>query len=408
MSGLDMNLYDAFLAAEPDSVQTRIREDMKEAITAYEMDRHFACHKLVDGMVQLLASSGSKPRSAEAPPAAAAAVPKEEDKSTEEGAEQPSQPAAAATTTTEAPVDPTPSPPPPPPPPPPPTCLLELLEQSLLRKVSMKKAEECMKLVDDASLDNHTWHKVSVDKHTGHGTYYRVEPGCDSYSFRVVGNVKQGIIPILSVLVELDMYKEWFPMCYHSEPLGSLSRFHRFSRFSVRLPWPVANREVACTGYGIDDLESMRVVISAQSLKDNDTVGGDKPVPDVLEGCVRADLKYGGFVLDLVEENLTRVTFMMNVDPKLYLPNWLINWVCGKMFWVLLYQIQKVAESCCDPKSPYVERRKLQPEVYDYFDKRIKTISHLLKANTPTSEKPADKAPEEEPAAEPVAAAASA
>lgn len=247
--------------------------------------------------------------------------------------------------------------------------LLRTVKNSTVFTECHRKADECRAMVRELR-DDTLWKPIRVDK-LGHGTFYKEEKGMSSHSFKVIGIVNQGMVSLASVIIELDLYKEWFPFCNRSEEIGSVSRFHKLSRFEVSMPWPVANREVCIGGYGVDDLENKLVYVKAAGNDDGLQMPNGEMPPHVKKGCVRADVKSGGFILESLGETTTKVTFMMNIDPKMKIvPMWLINWVSGKMFWVLLHQISKAADKGAKEGSCYAERRKLRPDVYDYFSVR--------------------------------------
>jgi hypothetical protein len=249
--------------------------------------------------------------------------------------------------------------------------LIAFLAASDAVAIAATKSRECRKIVDETRVDNASWSPVSVDKN-GDGTYYRAEPGLSSHSFKVCGTVKQDLLSLACILIELDLYTEWFPMCVLSKELGSLSRFHKLSQFACLLLWPFSNREVILDGYGLDDLEHNRVVIKATSIADGALMPNGQPQPPVFKKNVRADFSIGGFFLEAVAANETRVAFFMNADPHIpHLPPAIINYVSGKMIWVLLWQMGRAAGKAKDPTSCYHDRKQQRPDVYEYFVERI-------------------------------------
>ena len=173
------------------------------------------------------------------------------------------------------------------------------------------------------------------------------------------------------------MYNEWFPLCYQANDHGAISRFHKAGRFTVSLPWPVANRDVFFVGCGVDDLtENRRLLIAAKSA----AVGGEPVHPAVRfepppSGTVRAEMTNSGFCLEMSSPTTTVVTFVMRVDPKLaYVATSLLNFVMEKMVWVLLTQMTKAAQASCKPGSSYAKRRESNPAVYAYLDSRYHEV----------------------------------
>lgn len=52
-------------------------------------------------------------------------------------------------------------------------------------------------------------------------------------------------------------------------------------------------------------------------------------VPEIPKKTVRADVKKGGFYLEKIDENKTKIICVWNVDAKLYVPPKIINWFTG-------------------------------------------------------------------------------
>lgn len=252
--------------------------------------------------------------------------------------------------------------------------VLEQLKSSEMYLDSKEKTSSGRSLLSD--VENHsTWTATSSVNASGHGTYYRAEQGVNSHSFKVVGVVDQGMNTMASVLIELDMYKEWFPFCNLSEEAGSPHRFHKYGRFAIHLPWPMANREVFLSGYGIDHLLENKVIICATSVDEREKLPSCVTYMPPKKGNVVALLRRGGFVLEAISQWQTKVSFVMNVDPQLKsIPMPLINWVSGKMIWVLLHQMEKAAREGNKKDSKYAIRRRTRPELYGYLAQRALNV----------------------------------
>jgi len=244
-------------------------------------------------------------------------------------------------------------------------------------QICRSKCADSRAIMAEADMGNSSWKPVSVDKKTGYGTYYRGEPGMSTHSFKVVGVVNAEVVALACVLLELDLYKEWFPFCYFSTVVREESRFHKSSRFAIRLPWPLANREVAITGFGHDDLDDGRVIVKACT----DPALGEAAS---RKGNVMAELKLGGFYIEPVAKRDTRITFFMNIDPHIpHLPTAVLNWTSGNLMWVMLHELRKAAVKAMDPKSIYAQRRAERPDVYEYFTERAAEVLRNLPDEAP-------------------------
>ncbi|CUG06883.1 Hypothetical protein, putative, partial [Bodo saltans] len=195
--------------------------------------------------------------------------------------------------------------------------LAAFIESSPMYVIGQEKVRECQHLSDDIE-DHTTWTPTTSIDEKGYGTYYRAEVGKTAHSFKVIGEVQESILHVVSVIMELDLYTEWFPMCCEAEMQGELTRFHKSSRFVVQVPWPMSNREVFLVGYGVDDLTTRkRVIITSRSVADSEKLHSNIRRPPVGKKCTRISVEKGGFLLEALSPNSCRISFIMNVDPEI-------------------------------------------------------------------------------------------
>lgn len=84
---------------------------------------------------------------------------------------------------------------------------------------------------------------TSVKKSDKTHTYYRKETGMKSHSFKVTGEIEQGIFDILSVVYEGDLFPRWFPFVSTSTELMVVSRFHKVMHMALKAVFPFAKRD---------------------------------------------------------------------------------------------------------------------------------------------------------------------
>lgn len=246
---------------------------------------------------------------------------------------------------------------------------------------SKNRTDACNELVHDLD-DFSAWSKVMVYP-DGTGTHHRSDAAGNQY-FKVIGNVDANALYVCCTIMELDLYSEWFPMCSFSQSQGDISRFHRSSFFILDSPWLFANREAFLVGYGIDDLEQHgRILIMARSVDESKEAlpEGVRPPPKI-SGNVRCNVEYGGFRLEVTSPTSTRLSFIMSMDPKIpKIPKAVLNWVCGKVMWRVLGEIQKAAKLAQDCKSKYYARRRERPDVYGLFRERYHAVLKRMLPN---------------------------
>lgn len=235
-------------------------------------------------------------------------------------------------------------------------------------RTATRRSSEAREVLAEATLENRSWKPHSVDD-AGNGTYYRGEAAMSSHSFKVVGTVEADLVALACVLLELDLYKEWFPFCYASELLADEGRFSKSSMFAIRVPWPLSNREVCISGFGLDDLEHSQIVVKAAGIE----------WPVVTRGAVRADIHLCGFHVQALGRTSSRITYFVNIDPHVpHLPPFILNWINGQLMREMLRQLSKAAKGAACSSSAYYKRREARPDVYRYLRERAdETIEQL-------------------------------
>ena len=96
----------------------------------------------------------------------------------------------------------------------------------------------------------------------------------------------------------------------------------------VDLPWPLAPRDLLLYGFSADDLaDNGRAIVFIRNWAPDDGL----PVPVELQvprpDTLRADVNVAGLLLTPLENGETAVCMLANVDPKLAVPYWLLNFV---------------------------------------------------------------------------------
>jgi len=253
------------------------------------------------------------------------------------------------------------------------------------RKKTIKAGGDAAKAL--AESEQGKWTATSAIDDKGYGTYYRAEPHLGSHSLKVVGEVDEDPVSVCTIIAELDLYKEWFPMCWSSVDCGRIHRLHRFSRFTISMMWPVANREVYLGGYAVDALNSNDAIVIVARSFERRRVNSDGSVIDTskvkivqTEGRhVDAITHRGGFLLEKLPPataggvSRTKISFVFNVDIQMQrVPQALINWASGKVVWVLLRQLNNAAKNSHKADSKYQERSKNQAGLYEYLFRRAK------------------------------------
>ena len=111
---------------------------------------------------------------------------------------------------------------------------------------------------------------------------------------------------------------------------------------------------------GVDDTARGRVLINIRDL----AATSEHYVPEDGKR-VRASLSIGGYMLELVSPQCTRVSFFCHIDAKLVMPNSILNFVTGRIIHMVVSSMEKMAKSVRKPKSKFLPRIASHPEIYE-------------------------------------------
>jgi hypothetical protein len=266
------------------------------------------------------------------------------------------------------------------------------VESSVLYTFALSRTAACDNLTREIE-DDEGWKLVS-DHGNGDGTYYRYDEANAAHFFKVRGTVHVSVLYLCSIIMELDLFSEWFPNCRKSVSQGEVSRYYRAAYMLISAPWPFSSRDVLMLGAGIDDLEARnRIVIVAHSIpfagmeplqlvSSASTPGmrtlnspGEVPpgiqVPVHNDSNVVCDIIYTGFEVKMASPTETRLSFMLSVDPKVpNIPQGVLNWMSGKVMWGMLGGMEAAAKRAMRQDSKYYQRRRERPDVYDLLRQR--------------------------------------
>lgn len=143
------------------------------------------------------------------------------------------------------------------------------------------------------------------------------------------GKVAAPLLNIISLINEVDLYKEWIPFLKVAKEVTGQG-IRKVVHLLMDLPWPVAKRECHIFGYSADDLEgSGSIIIFMRDCTPDDLEAmGSSALSPLDSVAIRAKIKLAGMLLKPTTETETTVTMLANVDPCLAsVPYWLLNMV---------------------------------------------------------------------------------
>ncbi|CBZ56327.1 Homology to unknown gene, related [Neospora caninum Liverpool] len=154
-------------------------------------------------------------------------------------------------------------------------------------------------------------------------------------TFRIEGDVEAPLEAILSVLNEVDLFKNWVP--YFSRPfkLGlrevvstSLGRVDQIVQFHVDFPWPLSNRDALFEVWAVDDFERNSQIAVKMTTLDHESpsprhrVPVPKPAKDVERMCVD-----GNLVIVPRGSNASFLRLLWHTNCRMHVPLKMVDFV---------------------------------------------------------------------------------
>jgi hypothetical protein len=249
-----------------------------------------------------------------------------------------------------------------------------------------------------------------------------IDEKLNTHSFRVSGVGNVPMFNLTALFHELDLLDQWIPLCAEALDFGSLSLYTKTGYVRIGLPWPIYDRECLLYGYGVDDLDNGRLLIffdsratpfddfsepkatveelaaeearreadakssswfswgsssSVKSEKSDASASASaskskskRPSKMGSKDVLRVDVHIGGFLMESVDEENTKVTVVYNCDPKVVIPYKLLNWFTGQFVAIFLKQL--IAAAKFEKTSPYLKRIEDNQRFYGRIGEKIR------------------------------------
>jgi len=164
---------------------------------------------------------------------------------------------------------------------------------------------------------NTDW-KLMRDEH-GIRSFRALVPGSPRFAFKAEAVVDRGIERVLSVVLDDDRMGEWVPRVTESRRLRWIDEpceFLQLARFDA--PWPVSDRVFLS-----------RIVLSVNARTRRTELRYFDVDKAVSTGTAIQGFAGGSYYIfePLIGGRQTRLTAVAVVDPRGFIPSWLINWI---------------------------------------------------------------------------------
>eukprot|EP00746_Dinoflagellata_sp_MGD_P030966 gnl/MRDRNA2_/MRDRNA2_17353_c0_seq1.p1 gnl/MRDRNA2_/MRDRNA2_17353_c0~~gnl/MRDRNA2_/MRDRNA2_17353_c0_seq1.p1 ORF type:complete len:477 (-),score=96.23 gnl/MRDRNA2_/MRDRNA2_17353_c0_seq1:40-1470(-) len=201
------------------------------------------------------------------------------------------------------------------------------------------------------------------------------EPGEPLLTVRAAGIVKGPFENVCAIGKEVEMIKTWAPGVGVSKSLGKpRSHFEDIAYYLWKIPM-VSGREFCMQRkYWIDDEKGFILVKLFNPLPDN----GIADIPPESTSNPRADVRCWSNYITPVDDKRVFTVAVSNLDLKMPLPAWLMNYIAVTNGYNVITQMQSNVDKSLKPSSPYA-KCLADPANAPFYD-RIRALRNRQRA----------------------------
>ena len=133
---------------------------------------------------------------------------------------------------------------------------------------------------------------------------------------------------------------------FKSEILKESSHFRKVGEFAVKLPWPFSNRSVYLSVSAMPVKGEKAIIMTMKSIEGDTWFEGTKIKKD--PNCTECEIKHCSIVIECLENGKLRLRFTFTADPKMELPQWLIQQGIKLILMIFLKHLQTKAKKLPD------------------------------------------------------------
>ena len=190
------------------------------------------------------------------------------------------------------------------------------------------------------------WREVYVND--GITVYAQKQPTTGIMAFRAWGVIDAPMDQVMEVLRKVEISEEWMPDISEKYTLRDISDYEAITYSVNKLPWPLADREMILRNALRLDTRRKYLVVDVYSVEEG--------APPTNGDLVRAYMHCGRTRLRPALENQTELDIVLYVDPRGYIPNWLVNLSQKRMPYNFLKALESKARTTTYPLRPSFQR----------------------------------------------------
>ena len=181
------------------------------------------------------------------------------------------------------------------------------------------------------AAEEEKWHLIYEED--GINIHRRVMEESSFLEFKAEGNLRGTVSEYLSVLLDIDEHPNWVPRCLEARNIDKINDRENIIYAVFAGVWPVADRDYAArmSITSKPDIQTVRIDIERVDLPDVLPVSTDRVHIPYLKSC---------WILEQINQGLTRVELRAYADPGGWIPAWVVNWGYRKIPYQFLTNLE--------------------------------------------------------------------
>lgn len=185
-----------------------------------------------------------------------------------------------------------------------------------------------------ASAEGEEWRKIS--DRNGIQVFVSYDEDSRLKNFRGITRMQlPDEYAMLALYDDVEAFPQWLHMIDEAEMIGERSLTDRDLRFTIRLPWPLSDREVLLTSKLVQVTEEGEESVTAY-LK------GDAGMAPLNPDYVRVPELNGIFSFRRVAPGEVEAIYQISADLGGYLPMWVVNFAFRDIPYFTLEKMQRI------------------------------------------------------------------
>lgn len=164
----------------------------------------------------------------------------------------------------------------------------------------------------------------------------------DIKSFKGVVQINSSLDSLLAVILDVPACADWVHHCIQPRLLVRKSFSECYHYQIHKLPFPAQNREFIFHSKIRHSIQTGAVMIQTKAVPNFCTSNSNLCSPAASTSLVRIKHSHGHYLLEPLDDGVTRVTWTHHTNPGGNLPGWFINHLIQEMPYRTLQGLRKI------------------------------------------------------------------